>query len=123
MSAFVAIVDDDDGLRGSLVDLMRSTGYRAESFPSAELFLESKNLAHFHCLVADVHMPGKSGLELVRELRRRGSTMPVILITALTDNGLDDDAALAGAQRLLRKPFESEALLLCVERSIGDARS
>jgi FixJ family two-component response regulator len=122
MSALVAIVDDDDGLRHSLVDLMRSAGYRAESFASSELFVESNNLSRFHCVVADIHMPGKSGLELIPDLRKQGHTLPVILITALTDGTLDVDATLAGAQCLLRKPFKGEVLLVCVERSIADNR-
>jgi FixJ family two-component response regulator len=119
MSALIAIVDDDEGLSRSLVDLMRSAGYRAESFASSELFVETNNLSRFHCVVADIHMPGRSGLELIPDLRKQGHAIPVILITALPDGSLDDDARLAGARCLLRKPFESEVLLTCVERSVA----
>lgn len=122
MSAFVAIVDDDEGIRRSLVDLMRSSGYGVESFASCELFLETADLSHFHCVVADIDMPGRSGLELVRDLRKRGHTIPVILITALAGRNLEDDAIKAGAECLLRKPFHGEALLVCVEKNLPNKR-
>jgi FixJ family two-component response regulator len=118
----VAIVDDDDLLCSSLVDLMRSIGYRAEPYYSAETFLTSVNLLNVHCIVADVHMPGMSGLDLVRNLRQRRIMTPVILITALPDTHLDSETISVGAQCLLRKPFEIESLLDCVERSLPDER-
>jgi FixJ family two-component response regulator len=116
----VAIVDDDEALCSSLVDLMRSIGYRAEPFASAETLLTSSSLLLFDCVIADVHMPGMGGLDLVRDLRERGAMTPVILITALPDRHLDDEAISAGAQRLLRKPFETNALLDCIERSLSN---
>jgi FixJ family two-component response regulator len=116
-SPLVAIVDDDGALCSSLVDLMRSIGYRAELYYSAETFLASVNLLNVHCIVADVHMPGMSGLDLVRRLRDQGIMTPVILITALPDTDLDSEAISVGAQCLLRKPFETETLLDWVERS------
>jgi FixJ family two-component response regulator len=121
-SPLVAIIDDDEALRSSLVDLMHSTGYRVEPFASAETFLASPNLLDFEGVIADVHLPGMSGLNLVRKLREQGDMTPVILITALTHRRLDDEATLAGAQCLLRKPFEARALLDCVERSLHDER-
>jgi FixJ family two-component response regulator len=121
-SALVAIIDDDEALRSSLVDLMHSTGYRAEPFASAETFLASSNLLNVECVIADVHLPGMSGLNLARKLQEQGDMTPVILITALTDRRLDDEATLAGAQCLLRKPFETRVLLDCVERSLFDER-
>jgi FixJ family two-component response regulator len=121
-SHLVAIIDDDEALCSSLVDLMRSTGYRAEAFPSAETFLAAFNRFPFDCVIADVDMPGMSGLYLVRKLREQGDVIPVFLITALPDKRLDDAAVLAGAQCLLRKPFETRALLDCVERSVPNER-
>src|SRR5262245_41084074 len=118
----VAIIDDDDALCASLVDLMRSIGYRAEPYSSAETFLASVNLLSVRCVVADVHMPGMSGFDLVRKLHERDIMTPVILITALADTRLDDEAISAGARYLLRKPFEIESLLDCVERSLPDER-
>jgi len=121
-SPLVAIVDDDEALCSSLVDLMRSIGYRAEPHYSAEKFLTSVNLLNVQCIVADVHMPGMSGFDLVRRLRELGFMTPVVLITALPDMHLDEEAILVGAQCLLRKPFEIESLLDCVERSLPDER-
>ena len=121
-SPLVALVDDDGALCSSLVDLMRSIGYRAEPYYSAETFLTSVNLLNVHCIVADIHMPGMSGLDLVRKLRDQGIMTPVILITALPDTHLDSEAISVGAQYLLRKPFETESLLDCVERCLPDER-
>lgn len=115
---FVAIVDDDEALCSSLVDLMRSVGYRAEPFASAEALLMSAELSGFGCIIADVHMSGMNGLRLIQELRELEITTPVILITALPDTHLDEKAVSIGAQGLLRKPFEISALLDRVERSL-----
>ena len=70
-SPFIAIIDDDQDLCSSLVDLMRSVGYRAEPFASAETFLSSPNLPIFDCAVADVRMPGMNGFDLLRRLVKR----------------------------------------------------
>jgi len=121
-SPLVAIIDDDDALCSSLVDLMRSIGYRAEPYHSAETFLTSANLLGSHCIVADVHMPGMNGIDLVRKLRERGIMTPVVLITALSGKHLDDEAHSVGAHCFLRKPFKIESLLDCVERSLPDER-
>jgi FixJ family two-component response regulator len=121
-SPLVAIIDDDNALCSSLVDLLRSIGYRAEPHYSAETFLTSANLLNSHCIVADVHMPGMSGFDLVRKLHEQGITTPVILITALPGKHLDDEAISVGAFCLLRKPFETDSLLDCVERSLPDER-
>jgi FixJ family two-component response regulator len=118
-SPLVAIIDDDEALCSSLVDLLRAAGYRAEPFPSAEAFLASTNL--FDCVIADIHMSGMGGLNLALRLQE-GPMTPVILITALTDRQLDDDAISVGAQCLLRKPFETRTLLDYVERSLSNER-
>jgi FixJ family two-component response regulator len=115
---FIAVVDDDGALCSSLVDLMRSMGYRAEPFASAEALLISPNRFGLHCIIADVHMPGIGGLQLLSELRGQGITTPVVLITALTDRHLDQEAAARGALCLLRKPFEISSLLDHIERSL-----
>ena len=115
---FIAIIDDDEVLCSSLVDLMRSFGYRAEPFASAETLLASPHLPLFDCFIIDVHMPGMSGLDLVRRLREQGNTTPVILITALPDKHLGDGATSVGAKYLLRKPFEAPTLFNCVEKSL-----
>lgn len=117
-SPLVSIIDDDEALCLSLADLLRSVGYRVEQYGSAEAFLASSDLLGPECIIADIHMPGMSGLELLRKLRGQGITTPVILITALPDKHLDAEAISLGAQRLLRKPFETSSLLECVERSL-----
>jgi FixJ family two-component response regulator len=98
---------------------MHSIGYRAKSFASAAMFLASPSLMNFDCIIADVYMPGICGLDLVRTFRERGGTIPVILITALADKRLDDEAISTGAVCLLRKPFEAELLLNWIERSLS----
>jgi ergothioneine biosynthesis protein EgtB len=120
---FIAIIDDDQALCSSLEDLVRSIGYRAEAFASVETFLASPSLLIFECVVADVRMPGMNGLDLVRGLRGRGGTTPVILITALTGKCLDDEAVSVGALCLLRKPFETGVLLDWIEQSVSNKRS
>jgi len=117
-SPLISIIDDDEALCSSLVDLLRSVGYRAEQHNSAEAFLASPNPSRVDCILADIHMPGMSGLDLLRRLHERGIMTPVILITALPDKHLDDEATALGAQCLLRKPFETNLLLDCVERSL-----
>ena len=121
-SPFFAIIDDDEALRSSLADLMRYMGYRTESFASAEALLTWRNLALFDVMIADVHMPRMSGLDLVRKLREMDVMTPVILITALPDRQLDNEAISVGAQSLLRKPFETKALLDCAARSLPSER-
>lgn len=118
-SYFIAIIDDDEELCFSLVDLMHSVGHRAEPFASAEKFLSSPNLLTADCVIADVHMPGMSGFDLVRRLREQNYATPVILITALPHDHLDDEALSVGALRLMRKPFEAAALLESVDRSLS----
>ena len=100
------------------LDLMRATGYRAEPFLSGETFLTSSDCFDCDCIIADIHMPGMGGFDLVRELHGQGIMTPVILITALPDQHLNDEAVSIGALCLLRKPFETSSLLDCVERSL-----
>jgi CheY-like chemotaxis protein len=115
---FVAVIDDNEALCSSLVDLMHSVGHRAEPFASAEQCLLSPNRFSFDCIIADVHMPGMGGLNLVRKLHEQGIMTPVILITALPGKHLDEEAVSIGALCLLRKPFETKSLLGWVEKSL-----
>src|ERR1700758_2128949 len=97
---------------------MRSIGYCAESFASVERLLTFDNLPSVDCIIADVYMPGMSGLDLIREIHERGIRTPVILVTALPQRQLDEEASSVGALCLLRKPFETRSLLDWVERSL-----
>jgi FixJ family two-component response regulator len=118
----VAIVDDDEALCCSLVDLMRSIGYRAKSFVSAETLLMSSDLFLFDCVVVDLHVPGIGGFNLVRQLRNQGAMTSAILVTVFPDKQLDEEAVSVGAQCLLRKPFKATTLINYVERSCSDER-
>jgi FixJ family two-component response regulator len=116
---FLALIDDDEALCESLVDLMRSVGYRAESFSSAESFLMFADRFSLDCIIADVHMPGMGGIDLLQALHEQHIMTPVILITALPDKQLDQEASSNGALCLLRKPFKTSSLLDWIERSLA----
>lgn len=118
----VAIVDDDEALCFALVNLARSVGCQADPFLSAETLLMSDDLFLFDCVVADVRLPGIGGLDLVLRLQDRGCRTPVILMTALTDTQLHEQAISVGARCLLRKPVETQALLDWIERSVSNER-
>jgi FixJ family two-component response regulator len=119
MNPIVGVVDDDEALRLSLVDLIQSVGYHVVHFDSAENLLISPDRFCLGCIIADIHMPGLSGLRLLHKLHEEGIMTPVILITALPDRTLDQEAIVSGAQCLLRKPFQSSSLLDWVERSLS----
>ncbi len=117
--AFVAVIDDDEGFRRALVDSLSSFGYGAHGFASAEEFLaKSGEEKLFNCVITDIHMPGMSGLDLKRALVSRSSKMPVIMITAAVELGLEAKAAAVGALCLLRKPFETNTLIACLDKAL-----
>jgi FixJ family two-component response regulator len=110
----VSVVEDDQFFRESMRRLMRSLGYRVEAFPSAAEFLAFPRLAETACLIADVHMPEMTGLELHRHLIDAGYAIPTILVTAYPD---DDDRAHAlndGVVCYLRKPIDEKHLKQCL---------
>ena len=107
----VVIVDDDDSLRASLQGLLESAGLLAQSFASAEEFLKSGLQQHTACLIADIRMPGMSGLELQAQLIADHYRIPTIFITAHGDEKMRLQAMRAGAVEFLAKPFDDEALL------------
>jgi FixJ family two-component response regulator len=111
----VAVVDDDDSLRTALVDLLVSLGYAVHAFASAEDFIASGDREKSACLITDIHLPGMSGFELLRLLASFASKVPVIMITARDERGLEAKATAAGAICFLRKPFESKLLIGCLE--------
>jgi FixJ family two-component response regulator len=107
----VAIVDDDRSVQRSIKDLMESVGLEVRCFGSAEEFLQSDHWRRTGCLVADIRMPGMSGLQLQARLRAEGSPIPMILITAHDDAQVRTEAMKAGAIEVLFKPFDNDVLL------------
>jgi FixJ family two-component response regulator len=112
--ALVAVIDDDQSVRESLPELLRASGYEVEAFSSAEEFLASGDGGRTKCLVLDVAMPGMSGPELQRELRRRGRKTPVVFITAQGDGTMLARLLEEGAVDCLFKPFTESALLAAI---------
>lgn len=115
----ICIVEDDDSLRSALMGLVRSFGYRSEGFPSAEAFLERPRSRDCDCIVADIQMPGLSGLGLKARLEELGATTPMIFVTARTEPVWREKARASGAICVLSKPFAEEALISCVRRALG----
>jgi two-component system response regulator FixJ len=121
---FVAIVDDDAGVRGAIEELLNSNGLRTRGFPSAEAFLQSVGGAEPGCLILDYRLPGMSGLQLQRELRAQGRAVPVIFATADEEafKLLQSPATQADALAVLLKPFDAEELPRLVKAAIETHR-
>ena len=114
----VAIVDDDDLMRSALQGLLKSVGLPAQAFASAEEFLKSGQQNEVGCLVADIRMPGMSGLELQAKLNADKCRIPTIFITAHGDEKMRMQALRAGAVEFMAKPFDDEALLESVRAAL-----
>jgi FixJ family two-component response regulator len=114
----VSIVDDDDSVRAAMSSLVRSLGYEACLFASAEAFLASPHLHDTACLIADVQMPGMSGLELQSELRTRQQGIPIIFITAFAEERLRKRAEAAGALGFFSKPVDSRIIIGCLDTAL-----
>jgi FixJ family two-component response regulator len=114
----VAIVDDDDLIRGALQGLLKAVGWPAQAFASAEEFLKSGQQHQTACLIADIRMPGMSGLELQAKLNAEHCKIPTIFITAHGDAKMRMQALRAGAVEFLAKPFDDEALLQSVRAAL-----
>ena len=115
----VAIVDDDDSVRGTLQELLRSAGFASQAFESAEVFLGSGLQKETACLIADIRMPGMSGLELQARLNAECCKNPTIFITAHGDEEMRYQALRAGAVEFLPKPFDDEVLIESVRAALG----
>src|ERR1700685_4577945 len=115
----VAVVDDDELLRDALRRLLRASGLGAVSFESAETLLNSGRLPEIACLIADVRMPGMSGLELQAKLKAERCPMPIIFITAHGDTRMRVQAMRDGAVEFLTKPFDNAVLLELVHAALG----
>src|SRR6266542_2453466 len=114
----ISVVDDDESVRESLSGLIRSVGFGALVFASAEEFLSSNRLLDTDCLILDVRMPGMNGLELQRRLAASHTSIPVIFITAHGDEEARVRALNGGAVEYLLKPFSEEALLSAIDAAL-----
>src|SRR6202041_2429838 len=114
----VAIVDDDDLMRSALQGMLKSVGLRARAFASAEEYLKSGDQRETACLIADIRMPGMSGLELQARLNAEHCRIPTIFITAHGDEKMRMQALRAGAVEFLAKPFDDEVLLDSVRAAL-----
>jgi FixJ family two-component response regulator len=114
----ISVVDDDASVRTATARLLRSLGFSAHAFASAQEFLSSPRLRETSCLIADVEMPGMSGLELQAYLIAHGHRTPMIFITAFPEDRIRERAMKAGAVEFLSKPFDEPRLLECVERAL-----
>ena len=114
----IAIVDDDDLVRNALQGLLKAVGLPARAFASAEEFLQSGQYHQIACLIADIRMPGMSGLELQAKLNAEHCRIPTIFITAHGDTKMRMQAMRAGAVEFLAKPFDDEVLLQNVRAAL-----
>jgi FixJ family two-component response regulator len=117
--SIVFIIDDDSLYRRSSERLVRSIGFRVQSFESARDFLSSRRPNAPSCLVLDVRLPGLSGLDLQRELAEAGVHIPIIFVTGHGDIPMSVQAMKAGAVEFLTKPFRDQALLDAIQQAIG----
>jgi two-component system response regulator FixJ len=120
----IFVVDDEPAVRDSLQVLLGTYGFAVETYATAASFLDRADAHRPGCLVADVRMPGMTGIELQRELTRRGNSMPVIVITGHGDVPMAVDALKAGAMDFLEKPLNDEALVRSIRAALErDERS
>jgi len=118
-SPLIAIVDDEEAICDALTSLLRSVGWRAESFTSAEAFLQSGQVHTTACLLLDVRLPGSSGLELQQQLRSSQARIPIVFITAHGNEAMRAQALQAGAVAFLAKPFNDTALLEAIHTALA----
>jgi len=117
--ALIAVVDDEPPVRTMLRRALSLAGYEVAEFAGGDAFLESLPARPPSCAILDVHMPGLSGLDVARRIRRESVRVPVIMITASDDAAIARSAAAEGALRLLRKPFSTAALLDAIHEALG----
>jgi FixJ family two-component response regulator len=116
--AMIAIVDDDVSVRDATKHLIRSLGYAAVTFASAEEYLESDLVEGTSCLITDLRMPGMSGIELQERLIADGYRIPIIFISAFSNENIRSRTLRAGAFGFLNKPFEDESLIQCLDKAL-----
>lgn len=119
-SKLIAIVDDDKSVQSALQDLVESEGLSTLCFGSAEQFLDSGAQRNAACLIADIRMPGMSGLELQAKLKADRCRIPIIFVTAHGDAKMQTQALREGALKFLAKPFDNTVLLEALHAAIED---
>ena len=117
--ALVSVVDDDESVRESLPDLLREFGFAARAFSSGAAFLASEWVGQTRCLVLDIAMPGMTGPDVQRELRRRRLDIPIVFITAHQDEAIRPRVLAQGAVECLLKPFSPTALLTALNTALA----
>jgi FixJ family two-component response regulator len=122
-SAWIAVVDDDGGVRDAISSLLHSAGYRCATFDSAESFLASGRAREINCILLDVRMPGMSGLDLHLTLTRGNRKVPVIYVTARQDGDSRRRAFALGAAAYLPKAFDDAELLRALDAALDAADS
>ena len=115
----IAIVDDDESFRHATISFIRSLGYSAAAFPSADAFINSNVVENADCLITDVQMPGMSGIELQNYLIAQGYRVPIIFVTAFPEMEARGNALRAGAVGFLGKPFGDENLISCLNKALA----
>ena len=118
-NSLVHVIDDDDAVRESLEFLLRTAKIDVRTYDSATAFLNATPSGGIGCIVTDVRMPGMSGVDLLRQLKARGSTMPVIVITGHCDIQLAVEAMKVGAVDFLAKPVGVDELRRVIERNLA----
>ena len=116
--SLLSVVDDDEMLRESLPELLREFGFAARAFSSGQEFLSSNYVDETRCLILDVAMPEMSGLDLQKELKRRGQAVPIVFISGQKDEDIRKQAFRQGAVKFLYKPFSDSALLDAVNTAL-----
>ena len=117
--SLVSVVDDDESVRESLPDLLKTCGFMVQAFSSAEEFLASELVGQTKCLILDIAMPGMTGPDLQQELRRRRQEIPIVYITAREDEAVRPRMLEQGAVECLFKPFSETALLEAINTALG----
>jgi FixJ family two-component response regulator len=117
----IAVIDDDAGIRAAMADLLHAADYISRTFVSAEEFLERPPQERFDCLIADINLPGMTGVALLNALGSTGSTMPAVLITGRDDATTLDLIRGAGPVPHLRKPFGEDELFDAMRRAMAHA--
>ncbi|RXG87248.1 response regulator transcription factor [Bradyrhizobium zhanjiangense] len=115
----ISVVDDDASVRAATENLLKSRGYIAQIFASAEELLRSPQLDETSCVITDVQMSAMSGLDLLAEMRTRGYDAPFIFITAFPNDRVRASALGAGAIGFLAKPFAGQALIECLDTALN----